>query len=108
MNTEPRDTHEDGPYATAGREIGLLVEKKNAAYGSAFDKCGAYWRILYPDGIRPDQYEDALGLARDFDKSMRIATDRDALGESPWRDKAGYGILGAVRVEREKGAGGGK
>lgn len=31
-------------------------------------------------------------------RAFRAATDRDALGESPWRDIAGYGLLGAARL----------
>lgn len=38
-----------------------------------------------------------LCLVRILDKMFRIATDKDALGESPYRDIAGYGILGAVK-----------
>jgi hypothetical protein len=33
---------------------------------------------------------------------MRIATDRDAMGESPFRDIGGYAVLGAERVERTR------
>ena len=83
-------------FEEVGREIGELVAKKNAAYGSSFAKCGDFLRILYPDGLRPDQYQDALLLVRIFDKQMRIATAKDALGEDPYRDIAGYGILGAA------------
>lgn len=78
-----------------GTEIGELVEAKNAAYGSSFAKAGEFLGLLYPNGILPEQFADALLLVRIFDKQMRIATDRDALGESPYRDIAGYGILGA-------------
>lgn len=77
--------------------VGALVAEKNAAYGDSFAKCGDFLRLLYPDGIRPEQYGDALALVRIFDKQMRIATDKDALGESPYMDIAGYGILGAAR-----------
>jgi hypothetical protein len=77
-------------------EIGKLVEEKNAAYGSSFAKAGDFLRLLYPDGIPPEKYQDALLLVRIFDKQMRIATAKDALGESPYRDIAGYGILGAA------------
>jgi hypothetical protein len=76
-------------------EIGELVERKNAAYGSSFAKSGAALRLLYPAGVQPEQLDDALLIARIWDKLQRIATDRDALGESPYRDIAGYGILGA-------------
>jgi hypothetical protein len=50
--------------------------------------------LLYPNGIQPDQFDDALLLARIWDKMSRVATDRNALGESPYMDLAGYGIRG--------------
>jgi len=86
-------------------EVGRLVTEKNAAYGDSFAKCGDFLRLLYPLGIQPEQYEDALAVVRVFDKLMRIATDKDALGESPWRDIAGYGVLGAAADEAGKLAG---
>ncbi len=89
-------------YAELGREIGALVEEKRAAYGDSFGKSGEVMRILYPDGIGVDQYNDALTVVRILDKLFRIATDRDAMGESPYRDIAGYGILGARRVATAK------
>lgn len=88
-----------GRYKAAGAQIGELVDQKQAAYGDAFGKSGAVMRILYPNGISPEQMDDALAVVRVLDKLFRIATDRDALGESPWRDITGYGLLGAVRVE---------
>lgn len=89
-------------YEELGRSVGALVDVKNKAYGSAFDDAGEFLKLLYPDGIQPGQYADALALVRIFDKMKRIATDRDALGESPYRDIAGYGLLGLRRVERSK------
>jgi hypothetical protein len=86
-------------------EVGQLVEQKNAAYGSSFAKAGDFLRLLYPDGIPPQKYDDALVLVRIFDKQMRIATDRDALGESPYRDILGYGILGAALHESRTNSG---
>ncbi len=82
-----------GKYEEIGREVGCLTDRKNKAYGNSFHKCADYLMMLYPNGIRPDQYKDVLGLARDFDKNMRIATNRDAMGENPWKDKAGYSLL---------------
>lgn len=81
-------------------EIGALVTEKNAAYGDSFAKCGEFLRLLYPTGIAPGEYDDALALVRIFDKQMRIATRKDAFGESPYRDIAGYGLLGAAKDER--------
>jgi hypothetical protein len=106
---EARDRAETGrngsAYARVAAEIGALVEQKQAAYGDAYGKAGAVMRLLYPNGISPEQMDDALGAVRVLDKLFRVATARDALGESPWRDIAGYGILGAARVEAQKNPG---
>lgn len=88
--------HLKGKLKAIGVEIGELVESKNATYGSSFEVSGDFLKLLYPSGIRPDEYGDALLLVRIFDKQMRIATNKHALGESPYRDIAGYGILGAA------------
>lgn len=94
-------------FELVGAKIGKLVEAKQAAYGDSFGKVGEAFRQLYPDGIRPEQYDDALCLVRIWDKMMRIATDKDAFGESPYRDIAGYALLGLDRHERLKKATGG-
>jgi len=86
-------------YEQLGIEIGKLVDEKQAAYGDSFGKSGAVMKILYPDGIPAEKIDDALCLVRIIDKLFRVATDRDALGESPYRDIAGYGLLGAGRDE---------
>lgn len=86
----------DTRFEEIGIQIGQLVAEKNAAYGDSFAKTGAFLRLLYPDGIRPEQYGDALSIVRVFDKLMRLATRKGAFGESPYRDIAGYGILGAA------------
>ena len=85
-------------------EVAALVAVKNAAYGSSFAKSGAVLRILYPEGVKPEQFDDLLTIARVLDKLFRIATDRDALGESPWRDVLGYALLAVERVQGEKSA----
>jgi hypothetical protein len=78
-----------------GTEVGELCEEKNEAYGDSFAKAGDILEALYPNGVQPHQYTDMLGIIRVVDKLFRIATRKDAFGESPWRDIAGYGILGA-------------
>jgi hypothetical protein len=82
-----------------GLGVTALCVEKNKAYGSSFEKAGEFLRLLYPDGLRPEQYGDALLLVRIFDKQMRIATRKDAFGESPYLDVAGYGLLGAAKDE---------
>jgi hypothetical protein len=82
-----------GKYEEIGAAIGCLVDKKQKAYGRSFDVSGEILKFRYPHGIRPDQYADMLAMVRIDDKLMRIATDKDALGEKPWTDIAGYGLL---------------
>ena len=81
-------------YIELAQEIGALVEEKDKAYGSAFAKTKDFMNLLYPSGIKPEQYLDALAIVRIFDKLVRIATQKDAFEESPYKDIAGYGILG--------------
>lgn len=83
-------------------KIGKLVDEKNQAYGNSFSESHKILSILYPNGIQPEQYTDALAIIRVIDKLFRIATDRDAFGESPWKDIAGYSILGVANHERTK------
>jgi len=82
-----------GKYEHIGTEIGRLVDEKNRAYGDAFNKAGDFLKIIYPNGVKPEQYDDMLAIVRVFDKLMRIAHQKEAFGENPWRDIAGYGIL---------------
>lgn len=82
-----------GKYESIGQAIGHLVDEKNQAYGDAFNKSADFLKILYPDGVKPEQYGDMLALVRSFDKMMRIAHDKNAFGENPWHDLAGYAIL---------------
>ena len=86
-------------FEETGLRIGRLVEEKNKSYGDAFDKAGDFLKLLYPNGIEPNQYGDMLVVARVFDKLMRVATDKDAFGENPWEDIVGYGILKSTKGE---------
>lgn len=87
-------------YIDIGTEIGTLVSAKNEAYGDSFSRSGEILSILYPSGVRPDQYGDMLGVVRVIDKLFRIAKG-EQMGESPWRDIAGYGILGVAAADVE-------
>lgn len=87
-----------------GTEIGALVAEKDLAYGSAFEKCGDFLRLLYPEGVRPEQYVAMLALVRIFDKQMRIATAPGAFNEDPARDIVGYGVLLVAIGEQGPGA----
>lgn len=78
--------------------IAATVAEKNATYGDSFARSGEVMAVLYPNGIAPGQMADALAVVRVVDKLFRVATDRDALGESPWRDIAGYALLACERA----------
>ncbi len=88
-------------FEETAEKIGKLVAEKNKAYGSSFSESYKILEILFPNGIPPSQYVDALAIIRVVDKLFRIATDKDALGESPWQDIAGYGILGVVNAAKK-------
>jgi hypothetical protein len=82
-----------GKYEALGKAIGALVDEKNLQYGDAFNRGGCILEILYPDGVRPDQYRDMLGVIRVIDKLFRVANGKQG-SEDPWQDIAGYGLLG--------------
>jgi hypothetical protein len=90
-------------YIKTATEIGKLVTEKQEAYGDSFSKSEEIIKILYPNGLKPENYRDLLTITRIIDKLFRIATRKDAFGESPYRDIAGYGLLGTVSdLEKEK------
>lgn len=81
-------------YLVSAKSIATMVAEKQAAYGDSFGKSGECLRILYPDGVKPSQYNDMLSVVRVIDKLFRIANQKDAFGESPWQDICGYALLG--------------
>ena len=87
-------------FTQLGEQIGNLVAQKQEAYGDSYGKSGQVLRILYPDGVRVDQYDAFLAVTRVIDKLFRVATKKDAFGESPWRDIAGYALLGIAADEK--------
>lgn len=86
-------------YHDAARKTADLVVEKQAAYGDSFGQSGKVMAILYPEGIRPEQLNDALAVVRVLDKLFRIATKKDAFGESPWNDILGYSLLAVAKAQ---------
>lgn len=76
-----------------GTEVGALVTEKNAAYGNSFELSKNIIHILFPNGVPKEKYQDLLTITRVIDKLFRIATRKDAFGENPWKDIAGYAVL---------------
>lgn len=91
-------------YEELGQAIGKLVTEKQIQYGDSVGKTGDILRILYPNGVQPYQYDDALLVVRVLDKLSRISQrgpeGQDLGGESPWMDVSGYGLLGANKDAR--------
>jgi hypothetical protein len=96
MPTQPKGDE----FIDIGLELGELVKEKNAAYGDSFSRAADILKILYPDGVTPEQYLDMLAVTRVLDKLFRMATRKEAFGESPWRDICGYAILGIANDEQ--------
>ena len=84
-------------FQQVATSIGNLVTNKNQAYGNSFEKSEQILKVLYPEGIEPNQYQDLLTMTRIIDKLFRIATDKDALGEDPWKDICGYALLATTQ-----------
>lgn len=86
-------------YQQLGSDLGKLVDEKQAAYGDSFGNAGKILAALYPNGVRPDQMDDMLAIVRIVDKMFRIANQKDAFNENPFKDIAGYGLLGMAAAE---------
>lgn len=84
-------------FGKTGQEVGKLVSEKQKAYGDSFGRSGECLRQMFPDGIKPHQYDDLLTIARILDKLFRIANDPEAFSENPYQDIVGYGLLGMRR-----------
>jgi len=89
-------------YHGIADSIATTVEEKQAAYGDSFGRAGNCLREMYPDGIMPEQYDDLLTIARVLDKLFRVAHQKNAFGESPWKDICGYSLLEIGKDENDK------
>lgn len=92
----------DGSFESIGWNVGELVQRKQRAYGDSFGRSGECLRQMFPEGIKPDQYDDLLTIARILDKLFRIANNPKAFEENPWQDICGYAILAMKRFDNVK------
>ena len=93
---------EPNEFQRIANEVALLVTEKNKAYGDSFSQSSEILKILFPNGVSIGQYRDFLAITRTLDKLFRIATDKNAYGESGWRDLLGYALLSVWKDEQEK------
>lgn len=90
----PKNYLETTPtFKEIANDIADLTTKKQGEYGDSFGKIGDILRVLYPKGIKPEQYDDMAGVVRVLDKVSRISQG-DKGEESAWQDIMGYGLLG--------------
>jgi hypothetical protein len=89
-------------YAKLGSETGVLVANKQEAYGDSFGKSGEVLRQMFPDGIPPEKFTDALTIVRIVDKLFRVANNPGAFEENPYQDIVGYALLGMNRYNQKK------
>ena len=83
-------------YTREAINLAELITKKQIAYGDSFGQSKRVIEVLYPEGILPEQYQDALAMIRVIDKLFRIANKKFAFDEDPWQDIAGYALLSIV------------
>ena len=84
-------------YAQEAINLAELITKKQIAYGDSFGQSKRIIEVMYPKGIAPEQYQDALAIIRIIDKLFRIANKKFAFDEDPWQDIAGYALLSFVQ-----------
>ena len=84
-------------YVQEAMNLAEVVTNKQMAYGDSFGRSKQVIEALYPQGILPEQYQDALAVIRVIDKLFRIANKKFAFNEDPWQDIAGYALLSIVK-----------
>lgn len=89
----------DNKFEKAALDIAKLVKDKNEAYGDSFTKSAEFLKDMYPNGITKENYLDAIFIARMYDKMHRIATNKGAFNEDPYKDIAGYALLRLIKQE---------
>jgi len=80
-------------------QIGKFISQKNESYGSAYGFVNKILRDLYAEKVEPNQYLDFVMIARVLEKISRISHHKQAFGEDPWKDIAGYALC---RIAEEK------
>jgi len=89
-------------FLAEAEELATLLTEKHLQYGESYKQSGEVLRLLYPDGIKVEQYGDMLAVTRIVDKLFRIAVGRSDDVEN-WRDVAGYGLIMKMRAREVQG-----
>lgn len=81
-------------YTKKAQQIAELVSLKNAQYGNSFQESAKILETLYPNGVKPNEYDNMMVIVRVLDKLFRVANG-DLGNESAWDDIVGYALLKA-------------
>ena len=81
---------------TALHEAYDTVVEKNRKYGDSFAKAALELLIMFPNGVKPDEYGKFLFLGRLFDKMNRLASAQADEDEDINLDILGYALLNYV------------
>lgn len=94
----------NGYFESKGQSLGKLIDLKQEAYGDSVSKTSKLIRILLSDYLQKDGtyriteelLDHILLQVRIIDKQNRIFSNpkADKMGESPYTDISGYGMLG--------------
>lgn len=97
-----------GRYESYASEIGAMVDAKQQAYGDSFGRAHKIFEELLSEYAYGESYvipkellPHLLTLTRMVDKMFRAVSNpkHDRMGESPYRDIAGYALLAAAKEE---------
>lgn len=97
-----------GRYEAYASEIGSMLDVKQEAYGDSFGRSHRIFEELLREYKHDENYvipkemlPHLLTLTRMVDKLFRVVSNpkHDRMGESPYRDIAGYALLAAAREE---------
>lgn len=78
-----------------------FLAEKAEKYGEAFENCGDFLRLVFPEDVQPKDYEKLLYVTRVYDKLCRIAKGAES-EENPVKDILGYSMLELLRNEKHE------
>jgi len=91
-----------GECEKLGKILGKQTDKKHTSYGQATDIVPEILKILYPDGIKHEQFKDAVLVILILNKLCRISRgDKTAFEENPYNDIVGYALRGGITFDEK-------
>lgn len=99
-------------FEQMGQDIGAFTDTKQKAYGNSVDKAFELMKVFLREYRNKDNtytipeslLKHLLLQVRIIDKQNRLFSnpDGDLMGESPYKDITGYGMIGIQMSEQKK------